>query len=1807
MSVSTPTGANNNKLVSVGIQIPLVSGVELGISYYRQKGDYFTNAYGFLYSDDMILARETRPNINFSNMGGGAGMKCITGGIEQLAMEHYREKCDGASNSVCYQMICASYDLMSDVMSIVSLAGMVADCLGAGGAGTLAASLANSAISIVTKDDVIESYTGESVYYYEPENVKPRDEMSPFKTMLYEIDVSNNITGAKYLEHVRKGHHFVSKDGFNVSAQGLGGSMQAYKQNYANFPPPFVQGQFDLFNMQLKFNNLLAIKRGEGNEPADIKTGLMPLIDAPFLNVSFGGFSLGSIMPIQYQSENIPNFPIFRFNCQAGGTYQQRVNSDKGNYAFFGPEVSRYLRNSNQSININGKSVFPRMVSGRDVNNSLFIEEKKYQGILPFGSIAGFDVVKEDGIRYVFGEPMLNFYSYDNLAEEKPQENANYIEDLIRDGLPNTFLGIAGLFGQPRLSDKYHATQIITPYAYAWGLTTIYGQNYCDINGNNKCDPEDLGMWVDITYKTVCGKYAWRTPFTGVCPTAMWQDEDIEANSDDDPKVTTEFKYSYSTGRKEVKVVDHIATATHVAYFKTSDREDALGASYGDAIKEGGVADPAQHLQKLEGIYLFLRQDVTFNATTGRLNAPNLSKCIRAIEFKYDYSLCQNVPNNKNTVNGQKGKLTLRSVVFKGRGLQGALPPYTFNYDKNPDYRQGAWDRWGMYKADFNDVGNNHHRDTDSNNVDAWSLSTIVYPDGGIMKMKYGSDDYSKVQDRPLEYIHDINMKMDAIKALIASNQKDQFDVIGLVFPKQLVSSDFKVGERLTLEGNIIFDPDLDQYLGGVISGVLGLLTGFVAFLHSTCENIAWLAEKACGLVKYPCFHFGTKKRCAWGICIRTPTVSVHWVRVFDCNFKDACDFLDPEKLAYSLSLEIEESFIEIGRSYVKLFKEEYVIASVTPRTNGGVEVLFNRPLNLGLFRLAPPSEYFSNSTSPVTTKQPDFSTSPSSATIKQVSPNADKKGMESATNRLAHKTRTKMQLTDNILLKFANIVTFCLTGDPDFNRGLGSILNKMFKNSFERVHGYKFPDGGKLGAIYQNAKDKSDALDIEEGNLASLFGNFLDFNLRLRHFAKDKYRVGGGIRVAEMGLDGGFGEPKVEKTYTYSSGSKSNGSYKSFGVATSEPPIFEHLFADNRIIKTEFGGNFYLPGPMVGYQKVIVTNKGDNSSVEYNHLTPADEIALDDGSAMKLSYAYIPTFYKSTTENNYKSDVSSRVYTNYDNFYGNVASILYKDNNGKVVKQVVNKYAPSNYEGIVRTGSSTGTVLPRHTVSTNEASYNKMPLGSSVEAYHSIYTFIMSFLPGVGIGWASDDRNSVTAFIRSTEHVEVGSILKEVVTSTDNVAVTKQNRQFDLYTGTPTQWAETNSDGSVLLTENIPAYKKYSGMGIGGAHMLTQLAEENVYAGSQSTANIRQSKVTRWGQYNGTAWYKQDAFSWDVDMNSKGKPSKTYVPFVYSATGKTDYDLIAQNEAKNWRYLGGANTNSAGQSDLGVYSASGKLIDEVSPNGAHGITEYDFRSSYPKAYIVNAQAREAGAFTGEYDHDVTMGSINYFNYDGAYLTGWAKGEATLYPTDAHTGSSCATVAGASKTGPNRLFKDITPDADYVVSAWILPKTTSGKAELRAIVENAGAGTEYSFKQEVSLTGQPARWQRVELRLPADILKSYFPTGTGAGIRVSCGTGSEGGTILIDDIRFRPVDAQMTTVTYDLGSGKVTSISGPDDMPTYYQYDENGRLIQVLNNNKEVIKDTDYRIQKKEHCFNKVDDDMDGLIDCQDPECNCME
>lgn len=411
----------------------------------------------------------------------------------------------------------------------------------------------------------------------------------------------------------------------------------------------------------------------------------------------------------------------------------------------------------------------------------------------------GFSIYNEAGLKYTYDVDMMvrntATLSMDVESNDRVEENYLAFKRLYLDSNFDVDQCLHNVMVGDVKKEAYPVTSL---------LTSITTSDYIDM-GTPGPDEGDFGGWTKFEYHKKYGEnndegnsdwYRWRIPYNGL----LYAKNSISDTKDDTGFVTT--------GEKEIHFLKKVETKTHIAYFVTNtsdparfgvdpgsdqaqylqgtgiDRFDGLGATEltteDISSNDEGAKNSLDQLEYLEKVVLFAKS---------RPEVP-----LQTTNFKYDYSLVGNLPNNihgnfpNNTIAENSGKLTLRKVWSEFEGVVSArISSYKFDYRykdradypqylvdehpsldgffslsdrysvnaQNPDYAPHLLDAWGGNQYNGRERHLNlikwpYQGDIPENVFDpaAWQLKQVTLPSGGQILVEYESKDYSYVQDR---------------------------------------------------------------------------------------------------------------------------------------------------------------------------------------------------------------------------------------------------------------------------------------------------------------------------------------------------------------------------------------------------------------------------------------------------------------------------------------------------------------------------------------------------------------------------------------------------------------------------------------------------------------------------------------------------------------------------------------------------------------------------------------------------------------------------------------------------------------------------------------------------------------------------------------------------------------------------------------------------------------------------------------------------------------------------------------------------
>jgi YD repeat-containing protein len=193
------------------------------------------------------------------------------------------------------------------------------------------------------------------------------------------------------------------------------------------------------------------------------------------------------------------------------------------------------------------------------------------------------------------------------------------------------------------------------------------------------------------------------------------------------------------------------------------------------------------------------------------------------------------------------------------------------------------------------------------------------------------------------------------------------------------------------------------------------------------------------------------------------------------------------------------------------------------------------------------------------------------------------------------------------------------------------------------------------------------------------------------------------------------------------------------------------------------------------------------------------------------------------------------------------------------------------------------------------------------------------------------------------------------------------------------------------------------------------------------------------------------------------------------------------------------------------------------------------------------------------------------------FFSCFEENSSANYVTDSHSGSYSYRVAPGTYAPANDFGK--WTDAykgKYKVSAWVKTPSSfgSGKGEIVIEVRDGDNFSTFLNWQAISFGSTSNQWQYVEGTLDLTSVIQNNP-GKKLNVRVFPSNIDPTNSLYVDDLRFCPSEAQMTTYTYDPLLG-MTSSTDPNNVTSYYEYDSFGRLKAVKDNDRNSLKQYNY-------------------------------
>jgi|GEM_PF-4038802 len=290
--------------------------------------------------------------------------------------------------------------------------------------------------------------------------------------------------------------------------------------------------------------------------------------------------------------------------------------------------------------------------------------------------------------------------------------------------------------------------------------------------------------------------------------------------------------------------------------------------------------------------------------------------------------------------------------------------------------------------------------------------------------------------------------------------------------------------------------------------------------------------------------------------------------------------------------------------------------------------------------------------------------------------------------------------------------------------------------------------------------------------------------------------------------------------------------------------------------------------------------------------------------------------------------------------------------------------------------------------------------------------------------------------------------------------------------------------------------------------------------------------------------YYKENYVTTDADANlfesgiqgkwrvKSGYAYRTNEIFRDKNYNTSTFDLAVFN----WQY---ENANKTDEwilsTDVVKYSPQGEGLEEYNAIGIASAVKMGYSNSVPYLTAQNAIYEAVFFESFENDPDKDLES-------SAMLSG-----GSVNTSSAHAGhQSLSLMSGQSITTP--LMKVASEQTAMMAQIWV---KGNGEEQLNTRMTDSETNGEIasSLMTQVARSGDWGLYQVI------------LNPGSTTGFEIEI-TQAGAGTVLLDDMRIQPVEAEMTCYVYDQSTLRLLTIFDSQHFGLYYQYDGEGKLVR---------------------------------------------
>jgi YD repeat-containing protein len=676
----------------------------------------------------------------------------------------------------------------------------------------------------------------------------------------------------------------------------------------------------------------------------------------------------------------------------------------------------------------------------------------------------------------------------------------------------------------------------------------------------------------------------------------------------------------------------------------------------------------------------------------------------------------------------------------------------------------------------------------------------------------------------------------------------------------------------------------------------------------------------------------------------------------------------------------------------------------------------------------------------------------------------------------------------------------------------------------------------------------------------------FVIANLRLND-TKNFESYGGGLRVRSLELKTNSSERVIRSAYSYSNiyGTTSS------GVTAYQPQVFEVY--DQGIFQTlnmnpDFLGIEYTRQQAEKYFKrslygnisylLAISRELPPAGVLYEYVTVQNEVQNpEEQNARSIEgktvyqYEVFNTNMIGVVENSPREEIIGTSGIRYDNHNRNMSikdftsrlgllkRVIKYDNKNRKLSETVNQYLHDDIinKGFDAFADQYETLIGNPQTLNNQGVAQERFATSRVVWLNSIQTYL-----------------NVMSMHEEYPVVPTGKLEIDYVNAT---RVKTENIGFDYYSGILTRSVVTDAYGNRMLTEVIPAWRKYGSLGLKvndmySKNMLTQSAGSYVYKvdANNTKLGLVGASVNTWGNTVPVVDANGNNLVQNANNNTQGNVWRMQTTYSWLPNTKTADGITAMGNFTdfNWSAPGSSNANWKLTSDITLYDVYSHALEAKDINANYTAVKMDYGNKKVAISGTAANYNEI-AYSGGEDNGVLQSNNQFVKrVDGLVSNG---------PGVAHTGSYSLGLDGSGRkafvytVNTNKLI----PGRNYTASVWVKALNPGQVTDVKLYYEINGVVKANSVSSGNS-TKTAGEWKLINLNINgADIV-------SGATLTVGCRNDASSVFAYVDDFRFQPLNATTTAYVY-AATGELTHVLDNSNLYTKYEYDAAGRLIKT--------------------------------------------